>query len=86
MNINIEVKHFFVVVFFFYFWVSVMSSGSSIAQVKCLSLVVIPVITTTLEDPHTKNNEVVTDTLVRRGWTLFACATLRYGIGGSDPR
>lgn len=46
-----------------------------ITQVKCLSLVVIPVLTTTLEDPHTKNNEVVTDVLVRG----------HYIPGGSTP-
>lgn len=33
-------------------------------QVKCLSLVVIPLLTTTLEDPHTKNDEVVAPALV----------------------
>lgn len=33
-------------------------------KVKCLSLVVIPVLTTTLEDPYTNNSEVVTDQLV----------------------
>lgn len=33
-------------------------------KIKCLTLVVIPVLTTTLEDPHTKNSEVVTDALV----------------------
>ena len=36
------------------------------AQVKCLSLVVIPVVTTTLEDPHTKNDQVMTETLVSK--------------------
>ena len=35
-------------------------------QVKCLSLVVIPVLTTTLEDPHTKNDEVMTEILVSK--------------------
>lgn len=34
-------------------------------KIKCLTLVVIPVLTTTLEDPHTNNSEVVTDALVR---------------------
>lgn len=33
-------------------------------KIKCLSLVVIPVLTTTLEDPHTNNSDVVTDSLV----------------------
>lgn len=33
-------------------------------KIKCLTLVVIPVLTTTLEDPHTNNSEVVTDALV----------------------
>lgn len=33
-------------------------------KVKCLSLVVIPMLTTTLEDPHTNNADVVTDALV----------------------
>ncbi|CAN0267558.1 unnamed protein product, partial [Hapterophycus canaliculatus] len=33
-------------------------------KVKSLSLVVIPVLATTLEDPHTKNSDVVTDELV----------------------
>lgn len=33
-------------------------------KIKCLSLVVIPVLTTTLEDPYTNNSEVVTDSLV----------------------
>lgn len=38
--------------------------GLTTWQVKCLSLVLIPVLTTTLEDPHTKNDEVMTPALV----------------------
>lgn len=45
-------------------------------KVKCLSLVVIPVLTTTLEDPHTNNAEVVTDSLVSDIFVYSARRTL----------
>lgn len=50
-------------------------------KVKCLSLVVIPVLTTTLEDPHTNNAEVVTDSLVSLSFRVLRTKNSRCVAG-----